>query len=68
MGRAALAKVLGRLGREREAEAELAGAAKTIEAIASRLTTPRLRQSFLGAEPVTEVFRTLGQHPPDGLG
>ncbi len=68
MGRAALAKVLGHLGREREAEAELAGAAKTIEAIASRLTTPRLRQSFLGAEPVIEVFRTLGRHPPDGLG
>jgi hypothetical protein len=66
MGRAALAKVVGHLGREREAEAQLAAAAEKIEAIASGLTTPRLRQSFLTAEPVTEVFRTLGRRPPAG--
>jgi class 3 adenylate cyclase/tetratricopeptide (TPR) repeat protein len=68
MGRAALGKVLGRLGREREAEAQLAGAAETIEAIACRLTTPRLRRSFLTAAPITEIFRTLGRRPPAGSG
>jgi class 3 adenylate cyclase/tetratricopeptide (TPR) repeat protein len=66
MGRAALGKVLGRFGREREAEAQLASAAETIEAIASRLTTPRLRRSLLTAEPVIDVFRSLGRRSPAG--
>jgi class 3 adenylate cyclase/tetratricopeptide (TPR) repeat protein len=64
LGQAALGKVLARLGREQDAEARFLQAAQTIEAIASQLTTPRLRRSFLGAAPVVEVYRTLGRRPP----
>src|SRR5262249_10647323 len=63
-GHAALGHVLTRCGRDTEAETQLTGAAQTIEAIAAKLVTPRLRQSFLGAEPVARVFRTLGRTPP----
>ena len=59
-----LGRVLARLGRDREAEAQLAQAVDTIEAIAAKLTTPGLRRSFLGAEPVLDVYRTLGRRPP----
>jgi tetratricopeptide (TPR) repeat protein len=64
IGQAALGQVLTRLGRDREAEAQLTAAAQTIESIATKLVTPQLRRSFLGAEPVADVFRTLGRTPP----
>jgi hypothetical protein len=63
LGKAALSRVFARLGRDKEAEASFIGAAQTIEAIASKLTTPSLRRSFLGAEPVLDVYRTLGRRP-----
>ena len=47
-----------------DAEAQLSGAALTIESIAARLATPRLRRSFLTAEPVARLFRALGRTPP----
>ena len=49
LGKAALGKVLARLGRDKEAEAQLTQATQTIEAIAANLHTPRLRHSFLSA-------------------
>jgi tetratricopeptide (TPR) repeat protein len=64
IGQAALGQVLTRLGRDREAEAQLTAAAQTIESIATKLVTPQLRRSFLGAEPVADVFRTLGRTLP----
>ncbi len=64
MGKLALGKVLAQLGREKEAEAQIVEAAQTIEAIADKLRTPDLRRSFLGGEPVLEVYRTLGRRPP----
>jgi class 3 adenylate cyclase/tetratricopeptide (TPR) repeat protein len=63
-GKAVLSKVLARLGRDREAETHMEDAARTVESIAERLTTPGLRQSFLGAEPVLGIYRTLGRRPP----
>jgi tetratricopeptide (TPR) repeat protein len=64
IGQAALGQVLTRLGRDREAEAQLTAAAQTIESIATKLVTPKLRRSFLGADPVADVFRTLGRTLP----
>jgi tetratricopeptide (TPR) repeat protein len=67
LGKGALGKVLARLGREKEAEAHFILAARTIEAIADKLQTPRLRRSFLAAEPVVDIYRTLGQRPPPAM-
>jgi tetratricopeptide (TPR) repeat protein len=64
MGKSALGKVLTRMGKDKEAEAQFAQAVKVIETIAEKLRTPRLHQSFLGAEPVLEVYRVLGRRPP----
>jgi tetratricopeptide (TPR) repeat protein len=64
LGQAALGKVLARLGRDQEAEAHLTQATHTIEAMAARLHTPRLRQSFLSAAPVLELYAVLGHRPP----
>jgi hypothetical protein len=64
MGKAALGKVLARLGRDEDAAAQVAGAVDTIEAIAAKLATPRLRRSFLTAGPVVDVYRALGHRPP----
>jgi hypothetical protein len=64
LGTAGLGKVLVRLGREHDAEAHFRQAAQTIEALADKLQTPRLRRSFLAAEPVVDIYRTLGQRPP----
>jgi hypothetical protein len=46
MGKATLGTVLRRIGRDREAEEQLAQAAQTIEAIAAGLTTERFRVAF----------------------
>jgi hypothetical protein len=67
IGKAALSGVLTRLGRDKEAEAHLAEAARIIEAIASKLRTPSLHRSFLSAEPVLEIYQTLGRRPPEPL-
>jgi len=64
MGQAALGEVLTRLGRDREAEEWLSGAADGIESIAARLVARHRRRSFLSAEPVVRVFRTLGRTAP----
>ncbi|HEU4369004.1 MAG TPA: adenylate/guanylate cyclase domain-containing protein [Methylomirabilota bacterium] len=64
MGRAALGKVLDDLGRDKDAEAQFDQAARTIEAVAAKLTTPGLRRSFLGAAPVVDIFQKLGRRPP----
>ena len=64
MGRAALGHVFTRLGRDREAEAQLTAAADTIESIARTLVTPQLRQRFLAAEPVRDVFEKLKRTAP----
>ena len=66
LGKAALGKVLGRIGRDKQAEAQLSGAIQAIEGIFAKLQTPRLRHSFMTAEPVQEVYRTLGRRPPEG--
>ncbi len=65
LGHAALGRMLARVGRDREAEAELEGAARSIEEIAVRLAAARLRQAFLGAGPVVDVYRALGRRAPD---
>jgi class 3 adenylate cyclase/tetratricopeptide (TPR) repeat protein len=64
MSSAALGRMLTRLGRDQEAEALFTEAATTIETLAARLQAPTLRRSFLGAEPVLDVYRTLGRRPP----
>ena len=64
LGQAALGKVLARLGREQDAEARFIQVAQTIEAIADKLQTPRLRHSLLGAEAVVDIYRRLGHRPP----
>jgi predicted negative regulator of RcsB-dependent stress response len=67
VGKAGLGKVLAQLGREQEAEAHFTQATQTIEAIAAKLTMPNLRRSFLGAEPVVDIYRTSGHRPPPTL-
>jgi tetratricopeptide (TPR) repeat protein len=64
LGKAALGKVLARLGRDKEAEAQLTQATQTIEAIAANLHTPRLYHSFLSAAPVLDIYASLGHRPP----
>jgi hypothetical protein len=39
-------------------------AASVVDGIVGDLTTPSLRRSFLGAEPVIEVYRRMGRRPP----
>ena len=64
LGRAALGRVLASLGRDREAETVFTDAARAIETIAAKVTTPHLRRSLLTAEPVVEVYRSLGRPVP----
>ena len=64
LAQAALAKTLYRLGHDAAAEAAYGEAARIIDTIAAALTTPRLRQSLLAAEPVLEVYHALGRRPP----
>ena len=64
LGEASLARMLARSNRDKDAEASFVRAAQTIEGNAARLTTPGLRRSFLTAEPVLDVYRTLGRRPP----
>jgi hypothetical protein len=64
MGHAALGHVFTQLGRDRDAEVQLTAAADTIESIARTLVTPQLRQRFLAAEPVRDVFEKLKRAAP----
>jgi tetratricopeptide (TPR) repeat protein len=64
LGKAALGKILTRLGRDKEAEAQLTQATQTIEAIAANLQIPRLYHSFLSAAPVLDIYTALGHRPP----
>jgi hypothetical protein len=64
VGRAAHGKVLASLGRTREAETVFTEAARAIETIVAKITTPHLRRSLLTAEAVVEVYRSLGRPVP----
>jgi tetratricopeptide (TPR) repeat protein len=64
MGKAAQALALMQLDKDEEAEMLLTQAAQTIEAIVADLQTPRLRNCFLNAAPVVEIYHTLGRRPP----
>jgi class 3 adenylate cyclase/tetratricopeptide (TPR) repeat protein len=64
MGESALGRVFARLGRDEDAASSYAKAAQTLDAIAGKLVTPRLRASFVAAEPVVEVYHALGRRPP----
>ena len=64
IGKAALGKILAKMGKDKEAEVQLSQAAQTIEAILGKLQTPQLRRSFVTAEPVQEIYRALGRRPP----
>ena len=64
MGSAALGKVFTQLGRHDEAEQAYLKATQTLDAIAARLQTPRLRRALLSAAPVVEVYTALGHCPP----
>ena len=64
LGKAALGKVLARLGRDKEAEAQLTQATQTIEAIAANLHTPRLRHSFLSGAQSWKSTRHWGTGHP----
>jgi tetratricopeptide (TPR) repeat protein len=64
LGQAALGKVLVSFGKEKEAEEHFTQAIHTIETIAAKLLTPRLRRSFLNAAPILEVYEILGRQPP----
>jgi tetratricopeptide (TPR) repeat protein len=59
----ALGRLLERGGQDRDAETYLTQAAQTIEAIATGLTDPTLRATFVHAEPVADVYRRLGRRP-----
>jgi hypothetical protein len=62
---AALGKYLTDIGRERAAEERLRRAAEVIESIAASLTTAHLRETFLAAEQVCDVYTLLGSRPPE---
>lgn len=64
MGQAALGNVCVKLGRDQEAEYAYLQARQTLDAIAARLQTPRLRVALLSAAPVLDVYTTLGHCPP----
>jgi tetratricopeptide (TPR) repeat protein len=64
LGKAALGKVLARLGHEHDAETHYRQAMYTIETIADKVHTPRLRRSFLTADPMVDLYRTVGYRPP----
>jgi tetratricopeptide (TPR) repeat protein len=64
LGRAALGKILVSLGKGKEAEGHFTQAIHTIETIAAKLLTPRLRRSFLSAAPILEIYEILGRQPP----
>ena len=59
LGASALGRLLEHSNRERDAETYLTQAAQTIEAIATELTDPTLRATFVHAEPVADVYRRL---------
>ena len=63
LGKAALGKVLAGLGRDAAAETAYGQAVAIIEATASTLPTPRMRDVFLRAAPVLEVYAALGRRP-----
>jgi class 3 adenylate cyclase/tetratricopeptide (TPR) repeat protein len=67
LGKAVLGKVLARLGHEDDAAAYFRQAVQTIEALADKLQTLSLRRSFLAAEPVVDIYRTLGHRPPSAM-
>jgi hypothetical protein len=67
LGKASLGKGLMRLGQDREAEHQLTQAIHTINTIADAIQTSDLRQSFLYATPVRELYDLLGQAPPTAV-
>jgi tetratricopeptide (TPR) repeat protein len=67
LGQAALGRVLLRLARDQEAETQYTQAAQVIETLSANIQTPRLRQSFLNATPILEVYAALGRRPPPAI-
>ncbi len=65
LGKAALGNVLARMGKDKKAEVQLSQAVQVIEGILAKLQAPSLRRSFVTAEPVQEVYRTLGRRLPE---
>jgi predicted ATPase/class 3 adenylate cyclase len=61
---AALGRVRARRGDDGGAEQAYRRAREVIESIAVGLGQPRLRRSFLGADPIREVYRALGSAVP----
>jgi tetratricopeptide (TPR) repeat protein len=61
---AALGRVRIRRGEDGGADEAYRRAREVIESIAGGLGEPRLRRSFLGADPVREVYRALGSAVP----
>jgi len=64
LGGAQLSQTLARLGKEKEAERRLEAAVQSIESIAAKIGVAELRRSFLSAEKVAGVYRSLGRRPP----
>ena len=64
IARSALGRVLGKLGRDNEVEAQFVKAADAIEAVSSKLKTRALSSSLLSAETVRAVYKALGRQPP----
>ena len=65
LGKAVVGNVLTRLGKDKEAEAQLSSAAQAIEGILSKLQTPRLLQALLTAARVREIYNSLGRRLPE---
>jgi len=64
IARSAVGRVLGKLGRDNEVEAQFVKAADAIEAVSSKLKTRALSRSLLSAEPVRAVYKALGRQVP----
>jgi class 3 adenylate cyclase/tetratricopeptide (TPR) repeat protein len=64
IARSALGRVLGKLGRDNEVEAQFVKAADAIEAVSSKLKTRALSRSLLSSETVCGVYKALGRQTP----
>jgi tetratricopeptide (TPR) repeat protein len=65
MARAALGRVLSKQGKDTEAEQSFVKAVGALQKVASKLSTPRLRKSFVSAELVRDIFKAAGKSVPD---
>jgi hypothetical protein len=68
IARSALGRVLVKLGRDNEVEAQFVKAADAIEKVSSRLETRALSRSLLNSETVRAVYKALGRKTPVPIG